>query len=52
MQGSISFGGKVAKWAPGKGWVVTVQTERLLRPAAGLPTGSPREARPATSSFW
>ena len=32
-QGSISFGGKVAKWAPGKGWVETVQTERLLRPA-------------------
>src|SRR5882672_3366627 len=31
MHGSISLGGKVAKWAPGKGLVATVQTERLLR---------------------
>src|SRR5260370_32666034 len=32
MHGSISAGGKVAKWACGKGEVATVQTERLLRP--------------------
>src|SRR6266567_4224460 len=32
MHGSISFGGKVAKWAELYGAVGTVQTERLLRP--------------------
>ena len=32
MHGSISFGGNVAKCAPLNGRVVTVQTERRLRP--------------------
>src|ERR1700720_1146700 len=31
MQGSTRLGGKVAKWAPRKGAVAMVQTERLLR---------------------
>ena len=44
--GSISFGGNTAKWAPGNGWVATVQTDRLLRPLRPSSVCSPRSNVP------
>ena len=47
MHGSISFGGNVAKWASGKGWVETVHTERLFLDSwPGLLHAAPPSDRP------